>query len=611
MSIWTNLSARTRAVLGGTTWLLLAALTLWAFRVVFATAIIPFHLFRLYSGADWHVGATESLFYILFASLGGLAAWFLFKAFSSLDGNGRANRNGLGATSRVGRLVLPMAVLTAVVGAFLIAQFVHDYAWFTDDEQAYLLQARLLSDFQLSEPVARPSDAFTNPFIQEIGKRQGVEHWTGIYPVLHPAMMALAGWVWRPHLWQFLCLGLLVFHAGKLGAELFSSRQVGWIAAWLCALSPMLVGLSSTLHSALPGVMLSVVAARLLWSTLHRGGVWRSAALGCVAGAVVLVRSMDGILVVGVCGLLLLARVVRSPEEQRREAAKSLLAFIAGGLAPAAVFVWTNMALTGHPLRGGYWLLGQERGRLFGFGEGGLFDREFTPQMAVTQTMTTILRLNFWAFAWPVSLLPWVIALTTRLRNKTVLILGGAQLLHLTAYAFFTFGSVHDFGSAYHAWHVPWLAVITGYVLISGGRALSSSPVAGRRLVVAALGLTLVGIALFWPVQLLRWYRVGQSVWSPVRAASEVAAGNKAVVLWRFMQPPGHFRSWVTAPPEPNLNASLIWAYDGKDIADEVRRLYPDRQILRLRWQHSQHCSDFKCRRGVPVVTRVHDPLEP
>src|SRR5690606_37467761 len=110
-----------------------------------------------------------------------------------------------------------------MLGAWLIAHFVTDYSWFTDDEQAYIYQAKLYRDWQLAGRVMEPAFVFGHSFIVEVtptGPQGEVRRWTGVYPVLQPFLMALSSRLGSMNLSQFLCVGLVTYHTGRLAQTL-------------------------------------------------------------------------------------------------------------------------------------------------------------------------------------------------------------------------------------------------------------------------------------------------------------------------------------------------------------------------------------------------------
>lgn len=488
-----------------------------------------------------------------------------------------------------GRRGLLVPALVAALGSFLIAHFTIHYAWFTDDEQAYLLQAELYASGRLSMPLLEPATLLRHGFTVEVLPRDGVPQWTGVYPPFQPFMMALSSFLGSPNLSQFLCVGLIVYNTGRLSTRVFRSERTGTVAAWLCAISPLLVGLGATYHTSVLGTTLSVLSARALLWNLDRGALLRGLLLGVVAGAIVLARPLEGALVVAVVGAALLVfAVLRWRRDHSLGVALSLVGYALGGLVPLAIMSWVNVQLTGHPLRGAYSILEQEIGRFMGFGSGMMWGRTHSVDLGVVQTVTSLVRVNAFAFGWPASLALVVVALVRPFRDRRVLALIGLSVLHLVAYFFLAFGSVHDFGHAYHVWHVPGIALSSAWVLCRAqelGQGSEARAALARGLRVAVVAMTAVAATVFWPAQLTRWRDVSEIVWRPVRAAQAATAGEPAVVLWTTIQPPGTQRTWVFRPPAPLPSSNIVWAYDSKPWYPHLKKALPNRRFFRLVWR--------------------------
>lgn len=530
----------------------------------------------------------EILLYVSFLVLGAPAALLFAYAIDSVP---RQGADPVPAEASP-RFQLVLASLVAVVGAFAIGYWVTDFAWFTDDEQAYLYQAKLYQRGSLSGRVMEPLALFQHPFVVIVAPRADGPHWTGVYPVLQPALMALSAKLGNIHLSQLTCVGLIVYHTGRLASSLFESARVGTTAAWLCAFSPMLLGLGATYHTSILATTLSILALRLLLVLLKE---WRwviGLGLGLTTGSIFLARPMEGTLCVLLLGGFLIAHWVQrgaSGTSFRLRWLRDLLpltGYGTGGLVPLGVFMWVNYQHTGHPFHSAYNILEQVIGGFFGFGDDKMWGRSHTPELALRQTLGALVRMNAWLFGWPSSLALWFLALRSEFRSRVGLLLFGLSAVQLCAYMPLAFGSVHDFGSAYHVWHLPWIASISAYVIekllerrgrLFGRRSPSVSAL--------ALGMTLAGLIGFWPLQVARWRAVSDIILGPVRAAEIATRGQKAIVLWSYYLPPAPLRSWVHYPPAPDPNDRIIWARYVPDELPALVKAYPDRHIYGFGWE--------------------------
>jgi hypothetical protein len=214
-----------------------------------------------------------------------------------------------------------------------------------------------------------------------------------------------------------------------------------------------------------------------------------------------------------------------------------------------------------------------------GFGTGMMWGRTHTPLMGLAQTTTSLARMNIWLFGWPVSLALPLLALLKPFRDRAVLSFSLLSALQLTGYVLLPFGSVHDFGSAYHVWHVPWIACLA-VLLAKNVQAIAPS---AARFYVA---LSIVGLLGFWPSQLEKWRAQADDILAPVRAVKVATKGQKAVVLYGLYQSPGR-ASWVNCPPAPGPENDALWMIDAPGAEQVARSVLPERQLLRFSWENN------------------------
>jgi hypothetical protein len=222
-----------------------------------------------------------------------------------------------------------------------------------------------------------------------------------------------------------------------------------------------------------------------------------------------------------------------------------------------------------------------------GFGSNMMWGRTHSVELGVVQTVTSLVRVNAFAFGWPASLALVLLALVRPFRDRRVLLLLGLSLLHLFAYFFLAFGSVHDFGHAYHVWHVPTIVLASAWVLCRAQELVEQDETRAtfaRGLRASVVAMIAVAATVFWPAQLTRWRDVSEIVWRPVRAAQAATAGKPAVVLWSSIQPPGTQGTWVFRPPAPLPSSNIVWAYDSQPWYPHLKKAFPGRRFYRLVW---------------------------
>lgn len=571
-------------------WAALGGLLIWALHIAFWYGSGR-NEFNMHWGIpDRMLGFGESRLYLYMFVLGLPAGYCIAYSFSGTRLLERFDWEEFWATRR--GLLVPAAI--GALGAFVIAHFVIHYAWFTDDEQAYLLQSELYASGRLTMPVIEPQAVVKHGFTVEVLPKDGVPQWTGVYPPFQPFLMAVSNAFGSPNLSQYLCVGLIVYNTARLAQRLFGRRDCGTVAAWLCACSPLLLGLGATYHTSILGTTLTLLTARLVLWNLDQGGLSRGLPLGVVAGSIVLCRPLEGTLVVALAASFLLWGLLRPRSDSppiRGSSWASLVGFGLGGLLPLGIMIWVNLQLTGHPLQGAYAILEKEIGRFIGFGDDMMWGRSHTPELGVVQTVTSLVRVNAFAFGWPLSLGLVALALCAPFRDRKVLALVAISVVHLTAYFFLAFGSVHDFGHAYHVWHLPTIALLSAWVLVRARELAADSATAATlarwaRLSVAAM--VVVAGTVFWPAELTRWRDVSDIIWAPVHAAEAATHGEPAVVLWTTIQPPGTQRTWVFRPPAPHPSSNILWAFDSPGWHPYLKQHLGERKFYKLTWKDGE-----------------------
>ncbi|HEX6246080.1 MAG TPA: hypothetical protein VFZ61_34385, partial [Polyangiales bacterium] len=481
---------------------------------------------------DRTLGLAELLHYTALLILGLPAAVLLARSVSGPPFHALARR-----LERAG-LWLPAAWGT--LAAFCVSRWITHGAWFTDDEQAYLFQMKCYLDGRLTIPALQPEATFHHPFVV-VGKVvDGTEWWAGTYPVMQPVMMALSSLLGSPLLSQWLCVGAIAYHSGRLTETMTGERRLGVCAAWLCSTSPMLVGLGATYHTSVLACLLSLLSVRACIGASATPSLARGALTGALAGATFLTRGLEGALIVVVTGLVLLWNL----RATRRALLVTLAGFALAGAVAGAIYLYVNYATTGNPLETTYDIWSRKHGRIMGFSEDHsmMWHRMHTVPHGFSQTLTTLTRINVWAFGWPCSLLVALLCLLRPLHVRGaawLLLLSAAQLF---GYFFLAWGSVHDFGAAYHVWHVPFLAVAAAAVAAPARQF-------GVHLPRLMLGLTVVSALVFWPTQLEKWHTVANITLAPIRAAEAASQGRRTLVLWTKLRHRRAFENWVFRPP--------------------------------------------------------------
>lgn len=548
--------------------------------------------YRHFGEADRELGVGELRLYLFMLLIGLPAGACIVHGLGGLPFSKLKSEKGLSFIRSFGRKLWFPALLAAL-GSFVIAHFVTDYAWFTDDEQAYLFQAKLYAQGRLTIPRFEPHVLLNHRFVVDVLAKDGVPQVTGVYPPLQPLIIALSGWFGNLHLSQFVCVGLITYHTGRLAELIFGKKTYGVVAAWLCATSPLLLGLGATLHTSILGTVLSLFTLRLwLWLS-KRGGVGPGAVMGLVAGSLVLARPLEGVLVLGLSGGALLALCLFHGRHPNAHSSvdfgslfRALVGMSLGALLPLSILAIVNVELTGNAFHGAYFNLEQQVGRFMGFGHHMMWGRTHSFELGIVQTITALVRVNAFIFGWPLSLGLAVLSAFKPFRSRVTLLFLGFLAIHLSAYFFLAFGSVHDFGHAYHVWHLPLIASLSAWVLVQCySFASANSGLFWRKLPKVACAMAVVAWAVFWPAQIRRWHDISEIILAPIRAVEAARQGEEpTVVLWTHIQPPGPQKTWVLRAPAPLPDGSVLWAQDVPRLYPLLKDRYPDHAFLRLAW---------------------------
>jgi hypothetical protein len=449
------------------------------------------------------------------------------------------------------------AALAAVIGFGLLRNHV-----VTDDEYVYVFQSRLLLSGRASAPPPPLPLFFGNVFI---GIQEG--RWFGQYPPGHPLMLLLGVLLGMPRLIPILLVGVNMGLTGLLVRRLFGP---GWgtPAALLLLTSPLFLLTGATLLSHETAYFALVVAcyAALRTADSHRW-VW-SLLAGLGIGFLFMTRPWTGV-TLGIFPAMLLAR---NAWDERR----------AGMIIPAAValvlsaliFLGYNRDQTGHAFLTGYDAIRRGGGQIeFGFGPiiPGIYTH--TLVRGLRNLVLLFIRFQFWAWAWPIALMPFLFALR-RHRDDTPLhrrLVRGTWWMFAVGFAayipYWSIG-VNDTGPVKMYELLLPFTVLT----IEGIRRWANAR-GPREPAAWGVAAFIVALAMFWPVTVAHLDRLSASVAAPLDAI-ERGVERPAVV---FVHDPGLAtgQSWVFGRPNPRPDLS--------DPILIVRDLGPaDRDLLRL-----------------------------
>jgi len=508
------------------------------------------------------------LHYLLFGSVTvGCLAWAL--SLSVGDGCSMIF-DRLGALSRRGTIILVGVSAGLTFSAVTLVRYglLRDTA-ITDDENAYVFMARVFASGRLYLP-SMPAEIrpfFDNQFIINDGK------WYGIYFPGHPLVLALGALVgverWIPSL-----VTVLTVVMGFLVARRIFGGRAAAIAALLFPVTVYMVLPSATLlaHSTAALALLTFV-----YGAIRIGGApesvrwWIVAAIGLVWAGVT--RPL-GPAAFAVPWLVWLAICVRKSGRPRAWAGG--LVFSAICLVSLVLFCGYNYALTGSPFQTGYQRSTELSGHVL---LAGRLPAPW-PLPTVYEVGHTILRMNFWEFGWPLSLLfvPFF-----RRTVPGILLLVSSCAVPL-AYALIGMTNVYALGPTHYAEIAVFVAILSASgleVLVDRARTWSAGERWSRFVMAVPMVSVVCMLLVFLPIHAASLREMSQITRAPYELV-ESQGLDRAVVfvhsLPALVVPPG---AWVYfhRNPRPDLLDSVLFVRDlGLDRDTQLMRSFPDRK---------------------------------
>lgn len=505
----------------------------------------------------------EGLFLGLYTVLGTVAAALLgAAAFLSFKRNTLVGLLERSLHSLPDRLWMIVLSVVAVIAALVVGFVVIEEAFLTDDEMAMVFQAQLLRSGRLwAEPTPFP-DVFHYAMMVETPR------WYGIYPIGHPAMMALSliltGSV-RPIL--ALVIGGWVVLTFLLARRLFD-RKTAVLSSVLLCVSPFFFLTSGSLAAELTSGLFLLMAVNAA-VRLDDGKPLRLAImLGLSLGAAYIARPYTALAV----GVPLAAWVAW---RWFRRDIPVWIPFVALLFAVpfVAIYLWSNAELTGSPWLTPYEVNFPGRFRI-GFGQDA-FGVIHTPQLALAVAGLTLFELNNWTLGWPLSFAPIACALvlggvTGRARLLIVL-----PLCVLVAYMPVPMAGVHDTGPIYYLEVLPMLVILGARgLLLLGQRTKGWLDGRGQELVAwIAVAAALVGCLMFGRQQVEVLRSLAEFNLTPYEVAERTIDGRALIFVDEIQTAPPS--SWVLGvrPPSHDLSERLVFGHAvGHAKANEVLR---------------------------------------
>ncbi|HEX9562510.1 MAG TPA: glycosyltransferase family 39 protein [Gemmatimonadaceae bacterium] len=493
---------------------------------------------------------------------------------------GRALEPAHGGTKpRLDRGILFLAAFVTLVAASL-AWFAYQAHPHVPDEVIYLLQARYLADGQLTMPLPPVPAGFNVDLMYYEPAR-----WFSPVPPGWPMALALGAWLGTPWLVNPVLGGIAVLLTYVLLAELQPLRTAR-LATILLACSPWFLFMSMNFMTHTLSLVCALGAA-LAVARARRSGRWPAALVGgLLAGAVSLVRPLEGLVVAALLGLWSLGA--------RGRAFRLLpsVAFVAGTVGVGALVGPYNAMLTGSPsvfpimaYVDKYYVPGSNEmgfGPNRGLGWPGLDPFPgHGPVDVVVNTVLNAAQTNVELLGWPfgsVALLAIGVVVAWRSLRREDAWMAMAIAGVAGAHAFYWFSGGPDFGARY--WYlaiVPACALLAR--VIEGVDQEIGGATAPARARAAALVLSAATLFVFVPWRAAGKYYHYRGMRPDVRTLAGERGFGRSLVLVRGRRHPDYASAAIYNPIDLRADAPL-YAWDAApDIRTRLLAAYPDRSV--------------------------------
>jgi hypothetical protein len=511
-------------------------------------------------------GPVEAFFLLLYALLG-LGAAAVFSA--ALRERLAAVYDKLaGAELNPGRLVVVLCL--AVFALTLMLRFlVVLEAPLTDDENAYMLGARIIAGGQLTLP-GYPSEL--RPFLLNQFVVMGDSVFTQYFPGFM-IVLALPAELGVEFLVNPILNALAILATYVLGRDISGSSRIGLCAALLLALSPEFLFTGATLLSHPLALAAGVGGLALVWRA-RRDNRPLPAILGAaLIGVMLLTRPLTAVPVGAVGAAMLLT--APGPLATRL---RVVISAAATGLAFVGLLLAYNYLVTGSPLQTPYAAF-----REFADYDKFAFDwGQLLSGRALELLVFPMLRFNFWLFGWPCSLF----LLLFVPRGETRIFLGsavlGIWLLHLT----WPSVGVNLTGAAHYHEALPMLAVLSAVGLAHLIRQRSDTV---RGLAVSAVFCSVViALAIFYPWVARNLSRTAEANDLPYRVAESQAETPAVVFTGMLIHEKDRrgraYNTWAyyRRNNRVDLDDPIVWLNDRGEENVVAMRHFPNRRYYRL-----------------------------
>lgn len=489
------------------------------------------------------------------------------------------------------RIIIIICAIAAFAAIAVISDSVFEHVPHSEDEVAYLFQAKTFAQNRLAVPTPPHKDAFWSPFVVDY------RGWRfGKYPPGWPLLLSLGVRLNQPWLVNALLGPLTLALIGRLGYLFYGDPPekspccLSPLAAGLGLLTPGFLFLSSSLLSH---------AASLFWSTLALlalfkiGNSSRSYALltGFCLGAVFITRPFAGVGIGLAVGIFLLTLLLRGQLQW------TLLIWVAaGGLAIAALLPLYWWAIAGNPAFNAYLLVWPYDRVGFGPDIGPL---GYTLRDAIfINTQLKLIALGTGLFGWPgwTNLMFLPIPFVARQANRWDWLLLGTILSLIFVHIFYwAFGGVDGGFPRYYYDALPALLLLTARGIQILYNYLRPTKLGLHWLLMAGL-VILVGYNLGWNLPPLLAAQKGKYgiTPAPLQLVEQANLPQPALILVQNVDIWSDFAAPFAAN-SPTLDGPVVYAIDwGGELTRQVRERFSNRSCWQLQGDTLQPCPPLK-----------------
>ncbi len=540
----------------------------WVPAVVFAACICLFWAcglqffngFQLLLGSVWMPTGSFALFALLLVTFAAPAAVALASALSGLSDRPGLARLSTEWASIKDPQVIVLGSLLGVLIPLAIRSAALNGAVVTDDESAYLFSAQILSTLRLTVPSHAAKLFFDNAFVVNDGQMYSQ------YPLGWPALLTPGVWLGVPWLMNPIYAGATVPALFMVIRRLANSHWAR-IGVLVYLSSPMLMGCAATLLSQTSSAFAFTWAA---WFCLRSRDADATPRVDALFGLFVAIGFfIRPVSAVGLGAPLVVSWALGVWRRPAASKLKGVLSFGVPAVVLGALFLWVNKLQTGSAGLTAYVrylrYTVENEGRFAPWGLEGakaaaVPNLEFKSITgALSKLAAVLVRLNFDALGWPVSLLFVPFA------RKHAGVVFGSFAFFIAGFLLYDPG-VDTFG--------PNHAVEAGIPLVMmsaiGAKALTdrlalTMPTGASFASMLVPALVLVALLTHVPVRILTLYRLSADINAPSEAIEAAKLSNAVVFTVRpwanVCRNPGN-RHFVFFRPDndPDFKNSVLLA---------------------------------------------------